>query len=223
MHRSVLVASLLLVAAPAAARASAAPTGKRPPAHPSRAQVILVHMIAALHRESRVQALGWANGKGQPSTRYRLRYQATAREDYQASVPTKTSRASSPTDLHYIMVGRTVYSRVASRWYRMRATTTPDAVDVLGLDANGAVCCTPTGVRPGTVVSFKGTTQASHQSAYAVDFRSGSSLGGTFGTIYVSTRTYLPLSYTVSTRPIATTGSFAVTYGGHFNIQAPHT
>ena len=48
-------------------------------------------------------------------------------------------------------------------------------------------------------------------------------LGGTFGTIYVSTRTYLPLSYTVSTRPIATTGSFAVTYGGHFNIQAPHT
>jgi len=93
----------------------------------------------------------------------------------------------------------------------------------LSLDSNGAYCCTATGIRPEVLLKFRGTTQQSHQSVYVIDFRSGSSLGGAFGTIYVSMRSYLPVSYTMATRPVQTFGTFTVTYGGGFTIEAPHS
>jgi hypothetical protein len=221
MNRPAVLVSLILVASPAAAHASRAPAGK---AQPSRAQAILVHMVSALHHVNRIQASGWAGGQGQPRTKYRLRYQATAREDYRASVArTKQSPATTPGDLHYILLGRTMYSRVASRWYRFRGTSTPDPVDTLSLSSNGVFCCSPTGLRAGTIVSFKGTARGPNGPVYVIAFKSGAAAGGSFGTIYVSTGSFLPAWYTITTRPVQTTGSFSLTYGGTFTIQAPHT
>src|SRR5438270_10725778 len=155
MNRSALLASLLLASVPIVAHAAGTPPARSHVA--KRAQKIVTRMMSALHHATRGQAMGWASGKAQPRTQYQLRYQATGKEEYQASVATsaKKGQTSPSASLHYILMGKTVYTRVATRWYKVRGSTTPDAVDALSLDSNGAYCCTATGIRPEVLLKFR--------------------------------------------------------------------
>jgi hypothetical protein len=181
-------------------------------------------MIAALHKESRIEAGGTSHNKKTGNTRYVLRYQASQMEDYRATqLNQKPGVKPAVTGVHYIVIGKTLYTYAQKRWYKVAQLTPPDAVDVLSLSTGGAFCCTRTGVLRGTRLSYHGTTSLRGVRVYVVKYHTGTVNGGAYGKIDIATGSYLPQQYTVTTVPTGTRGTFTLTYGGSFNIKAPKT
>jgi hypothetical protein len=224
MFKAALISLALL--APVGARTVDAARSK-----PTRAQTITKSMVQALNRQSRVVASGTIKQGTKPINRavtsYRLRYQAPGREDI-------WMRSSGKGGIKYegmrrpvtkwVLIGTQRYSSFAgSRWIHGTNGVKPTALDALGINMQGAICCTQRGVRKGESVWLEKTTTWNGHRAYQLGFKGSSNTGSATGTLYVDTGTHLPLHFDEQTLmpSLRSTGTFNLSYGGNFTIQAP--
>lgn len=223
---AILVASTAAVSATPAAAAH----------HPS-AKTIVLNMLRALDRQQRVQTTGHikivlrTGGKkhkrttSTSSTQYRLRYQASGREELDVG-PTRSSGnpAARPQVVRYIFIGNKLYTSLdGHRWVTLANRAPATEIDALGVGLSGATCCTSSGLRTPTRVTFKRATTYHRHQVYVINYLTASSTGGASGKLVIDRHSLLPIHYTARVQPSNGAGSFNVTYGGKFNISAPKT
>lgn len=186
---------------------------------PTKAQTEASRMIKALRSQERIQVRGrLKNATG--TTRILLRYEKTGREYEQETGPSFKHIVTTHGPLGgqwTISVGKTLWrSYDRKNWLKQRRAAAPAPLDAISLTPSGSACC-----RPGNDTAVRDIGQS--HGLIRLAYRNGMGPSLVSGTIYISPRSYLPVSYTVEsgTGGQALNGAFQLSYTGTFTITPP--
>jgi hypothetical protein len=190
----------------------------------TRGTVLAQRMARALYRQSHVEVRGHLVGPGNQSVTYLVRYQAKGREYLQETggmwnhVQVGGRRLQG---LRAIAVGKTMYSSTDGKhWIRAARLVPPSALDTISINPALAPCCLP-GKTASSQVKNMGVQSSPFGKVYALNYRTTSTNASIKGTLLIDTRTFLPRRYTEYCQSMGLTGTFVLTYGGSFSIDAP--
>jgi hypothetical protein len=226
MHKQAFILSLALFT-PAIGTASAAGAQpRRSIAHSglTRGTVLAGRMEAALNKQSHIEVRGHLDGPGTQSVKYLVRYEAKAREYMQETggmwnqVQVGHERVQA---FRAITVGKTVYSSTDGKhWLRGARLVPPSALDAISINPAMAPCCV-SGRTVSTQVTTVGVQSSQFGKVFALKYRTMSINASIQGTILLDARTFLPRRYTEYCQSMGLEGTFDLTYGGSFSIDAP--
>jgi hypothetical protein len=226
MYKQAFMLSLALFA-PTTGSASTLGSHPQQPntqAGPTRGAVLAQRMALALGRQSHIEIRGHLDGPGPQSVKYLVRYQATGREYMHETggvwnqVQVGHHRLQG---LQVITVAKTVFSSTDGKhWMRAARLVPPSALDAISINPAMAPCCLP-GKTASSQVSNMGLKSSPFGKVYALTYRTLSINASIKGTLLIDARSYLPRQYTENCPSLGLRGTFALTFGGSFSINAP--